>query len=274
MCTVSIISWGRSGYRLVHNRDEQRRRSAGRPPEARRASAAGVCVTMPTDPDSGGTWIGTSELGTTLCVLNVNTPAGAGRPAPVRSRGVLIPELFENDPGLSPGELGGAVLRVVGGEARLSGLAPFRVLAVGRGEGGPAVASARWDGLRFESGVVSGGAAGLCRPVCFVSSGLGDELVEPRVALFERLVGACPTGAVQDAFHRHRWADRPAISVMMSRERARTVAITTVEAGDGARPSMAYEPVPEAVSDGASGGGSAGCGSLGGARAATVRDHA
>jgi hypothetical protein len=45
---------------------------------------------------------------------------------------------------------------------------------------------------------------------------------------------------VQHAFHRHRWADRGAVSVEMSREDARTVSRATIDLAGG-RVRMAYE---------------------------------
>src|SRR5205823_7589341 len=70
-------------------------------------------------------------------------------------------------------------------------------------------------------------------PLMFTSSGLGDELVEhPRRELYDRMVRSADASAGrQDAFHLHRWADRPHLSVMMSRADARTVSRTIVEVG-------------------------------------------
>ncbi len=68
------------------------------------------------------------------------------------------------------------------------------------------------------------------------SSGLGDHVVEPpRRALFTRMfAGAAPDdfAAIQDAFHRHRWPDRPHLSVDMDRADAETVSLTVIELDD------------------------------------------
>jgi hypothetical protein len=114
------------------------------------------------------------------------------------------------------------------------------------GSGSPAIIEARWDSQRLSTNWHDGS------PVAFVSSGLGDALVEPRLALFEEMVvrtGA--TAAAQDEFHAHRWPDRPQVSVMMTRADARTVSVCRVEVD--ARPAqspgwavkMTYVPVPE-----------------------------
>lgn len=225
MCTVSVIASG-SGYRLVTNRDEQRTRPRAEAPAWRDDPVRAI---WPRDPGGGGTWVAAAESGLTLCLLNVNIPPN-GRAEPVRSRGGLIPALLDSR---DPGEV---MARVRGMD--LSPYAPFRLVAVGPG---PVVHDARWDGLALcVSEHLSGGA---WRPVCWASSGLGDELVEPRLPLFEQVVCRDPTPAAQDAFHRHRWADRPEISVLMSRADARTVSIAAIEVGDGVE--MSYEEIAE-----------------------------
>jgi hypothetical protein len=73
-------------------------------------------------------------------------------------------------------------------------------------------------------------------PRMFTSSGLGDHQVEgPRRELFERTVvrgGGRNLRNRQDRFHAHRWRDRQAVSVHMSRADAWTVSRTTIEIGD------------------------------------------
>ena len=225
MCTVSVIATG-SGYRLVTNRDEQRRRPHAEAPRWRDEPVRAI---WPRDPGGGGTWVAAGESGLTLCLLNVNIPPN-GRPEPVRSRGELIPATLDSG---DPSEV---MARVLG--LNLMPFAPFRLVAVGPG---PVVYDARWDGLELVVTEHPSGAA--WRPVCWASSGLGDELVEPRFPLFKEMVGRDPTPAAQDAFHRHRWAERPEISVLMSRGDARTVSIAAVEVGNGVE--MRYEEVEE-----------------------------
>jgi hypothetical protein len=87
-------------------------------------------------------------------------------------------------------------------------------------------------------------------PMCYVSSGLGDSKVGVRLELFDTTLRRQATPEAQRAFHHHRWAERPEVSVLMSRRGARTVSITTVEVrpaaagGDGvADVTMHYEPL-------------------------------
>lgn len=89
MCTVSWIR-GADGYDLLFNRDELKSRGEALPPRA--DATAGVRWIGPVDPDAGGTWIATNELGLTIGVLNGNRTADGERPA-WTSRGLLAPQL-------------------------------------------------------------------------------------------------------------------------------------------------------------------------------------
>lgn len=244
MCTVSIIPVFdgdpalRGGFRVVCNRDENHSRPPAAAPKWRNIGNTTARAIWPMDLEAGGTWIGAAEHGLCLCLLNLNLePPGSflGR-GKLRSRGLLIPELLAGRD-LEEVEAG---LRA----ADLRQVAPFRLIAidlVALGLCDPRVLEARWDHRELQMTWHGG------MPVCFVSSGLGDSMVQPRLDLFEEAVvapGATPER--QDAFHRHMWPDRPEISVLMSREDARTVSVTTLEVrhdAAGARGSMNYEPV-------------------------------
>ena len=244
MCTVSVISLvdcvpgSRGGFRVVCNRDERHVRPPAAAPKWRNIGDTTARAIWPMDLEAGGTWIGAAEHGLCLCLLNLNLepPVSLHGPGKLRSRGLLI-----------PGLLAGRDLEEV--EARLRAVdlrqvVPFRLIAiepVAGGSGEPRVLEARWDHRQLELAWHGG------MPVCFVSSGLGDSLVRPRLDLFEETVvapGATPDR--QDEFHRHVWPERPEISVLMSREDARTVSVTTLEVrheSGGTRVSMEYEPV-------------------------------
>lgn len=195
------------------NRDELRSR-----PRALRPTAvdleAGVRAAWPTDAQAGGTWIAASDRGLVLGLLN-------GNPAPypdlppddtLISRGLIVPGLIASAGARD------AVERV--GALDVRRYAPFRLIAADRA----VIADAVWDGSRLRV------TRRALRAACFVSSGLGDRLVSPRLGLFRRFMTRHGSGPeVQDAYHRHRWDERPEISVMMSRSEARTVSVTTVE---------------------------------------------
>jgi hypothetical protein len=135
----------------------------------------------------------------------------------------------------------------------LDRFSPFRLLAVEAGERGSSFMALEtsWDRSSVRNIEHPRG------PLCVVSSGLGDPLVKPRLALFEEILraegaeGGDAPGAIQaqDRFHRHSWPDRPEISVLMRRPDARTVSITTVDVEKHAPADavvlMSYEPVPD-----------------------------
>lgn len=258
---ASAATWGnrRIGFRLVTNRDELRTRPPAADPRWHDFTSSSVDsgrpsrAIYPIDPAGGGTWIGGSTSGLVLCILNGNPI-----PAPVLpprgelvSRGVIIPRLFE---------LAGATRSVVDVLKHLDGFdlnrfAPFRLVGVAptpeADQGGFTAVEAIWDrrGLVLREHPPG--------PACFVSSGLGDPLVKPRITLFNEMVRAARSpladlAGEQDRFHRHTWEDRPEISVLMNRREARTVSITSVEVAPSGEAehaaydlSLEYEPIGE-----------------------------
>lgn len=222
MCTVSIIHLPDGGYRVVHSRDEQRSRAPGTGPKEhilRAPDGSPVRAWWPIDPDAGGTWVACCVTGLTHGILNVNIDAPPAR-EPRKSRGHLIPQRILMD---SPER----IIESLRAED-LGHYTTFRYFVVGPRE----ARIARWDGRDLGIEVHEGGG-----PICMASSGLGDELVQCRVPLFEEIVAADPTPESQDRFHDHQWPDRPEYSVMMSRAEARTVSIVTVQS-DGRNPPM------------------------------------
>jgi hypothetical protein len=215
MCTLSAIPTP-GGVRVAFNRDESPARATALPPRVVRVGEWSAA--LPVDPASGGTWLAATDAGVVLAVLNVNT--GTKRVMhPRASRGSVIPALLG---ARSPWDAVFAVERAVD----VSALAPFRLVAIDR----EAVADYRWDG---RAGTV-GSQLLRTGPALFTSSGLGDHRVSgPRGDLFRALF-ACPREFwpdAQDTFHRHRWPERPELSVNMARPGARTVSTALVELG-------------------------------------------
>lgn len=251
------------GFRLVTNRDELRTRPTAMPPQwhalagpsGRDGSSEGTRrAVYPVDPAGGGTWIASSPAGLVLCILNANPiPPEVLPPSnSLHSRGVIIPRLMS---ATAPGQNAMDVIRQLD-EWELERFAPFRLIGVspsGSGHQGFVAIEASWNRSEL---TLKEHAPG---PVCFVSSGLGDPLVKPRIKLFNELVRASSVSlpelaAAQDRFHHHLWEDRPEISVLMNRRDARTVSISTVEVvphvGQGpVEPELTfeYEAVPDQV---------------------------
>jgi hypothetical protein len=229
MCTVTVVPRP-TGFRLVCNRDEQRTRPPAEPPELRRI---GSMTTMwPRDPFSGGTWIGVNGTGLVMAVLNRRDRLERGHPgARIRSRGTIIPFLL----GLE--RLDSAVARAV--RLPAADFEPLTLVIVDRWR----IAVLRNSRSRFTVRTRS-----LDRPLIFTSSSLGDDVVRrPRHALFARLVehARSPLRG-QAAFHRHRWPDRPELSVCMSRADARTVSRTRIDVeANGEDLNIEYTPLAE-----------------------------
>jgi hypothetical protein len=159
------------------------------------------------------------------------------RPLPVprpqtHSRGVLIPRL------LGAACLDTALQRV---RAELQSpderprFEPFTLVMIQR---------RRVAVLEHRAGVTVAATRRLARPLLFTSSSLGDDMVDrPRRRLFAALLESSrrPLDA-QARFHRHRWPDRPHVSVRMARADAATVSHTVVDvSGDAV--AVGYSPL-------------------------------
>jgi hypothetical protein len=246
MCTVTAIRsvadaadghpWSPSGrrrkalVRIACNRDESRSRPPALPPQIRRFGDRRAI--LPIDPVSDGTWIAVNDVGLAATLLNVfETPGRSNRvgPAgvPLASRGTIVPGL------MSCSTLDEAVLALRALDP--SNFPPFRVVVLDEHR----YVQARSNGTTVEEVAIGSLDASLM----VTSSGLGDSVVfGPRNDLFNEMV--CKSGdppALQDEFHRHRWPDRPHLSVYMSRAEACTVSFSVVEI-QPSRVALTYYP--------------------------------
>ena len=221
MCTVSIVPFA-GGFRVACNRDELRTRPhALRPIIHRDMTTTSI---WPVDPVSSGTWIGVNDAGLVLVLLNRSNRHTRQTTSALQSRGTIIPRLIQQF----------TVQKVIEDALRLdpSRFAPFTLVAMDRERGLSIAMSAARTTLCSHD---------LSRPHLFTSSSLGDDLAaRVRGPLFATLVERSrDTLAGQAAFHRHRWFERPEISVRMARSEAATVSITTIDVRDR-RIRMAY----------------------------------
>jgi hypothetical protein len=208
MCTVTLLR-ARGRTVLLCNRDELRSRELGTPPAFHQAGDRRALY--PTDPRSGGTWVGVNDAGVIACLLNANPRAEARPPAVKnpRSRGEIVPALLRS------GSLDEAV--DLAGSLDASLYPPFRLLLADAQRALVTPNQAQGPGLVRAHG-----------PIFLTSSSLGDDLVNPpRRLLFDILLaGAHDVHAAQLAFHRHHWPSHPHLSVVMRRPDARTVSRT------------------------------------------------
>jgi hypothetical protein len=206
MCTVTVIRVD-DALRVACNRDERRSRPSAHPPFITRDG--NVQVLAPLDPLGQGTWIAANSFGLVFALLNMN----GGGSGPARSRGAIILALAAST----------TIDEAVAGcaDLALDEFPPFRLLVIAAASVAELTSTAAGCAVRMHAAA---------RPLLFASSSLGDVLVDgPRRQLFEQMMAQGETAARQDAFHAHRWRDRPDISVHMSRADACTVSTTVVE---------------------------------------------
>jgi len=210
MCTVSVLSTPQSRFRLVCNRDESRSRPIENPPSL--IKCGDRLSIMPTDPKSGGSWVGVNDAGLVATLLNLNPQGSAplNRPA---TRGQVVPLSLSRADTVSSREL------------ILESLDPlhmgrFRLIVLDSQN----VVEIISDGSRFHSSIRPRPEAAMV----FTSSSLGDEVVAPqRLRAFKKLHPF--DEANQDAFHQYRCPNNSAMGVMMSRADARTTSRTTID---------------------------------------------
>jgi len=220
VCTLSIIPHFSSdsrveGFSAAVNRDESHFRAPARPPQLRIRD--GVRAIMPIDTDAGGTWIAINDHAILFALLNYapGTKPGTAPRGP-HSRGLIIPDL------VSARTLADAHAAAMG--LRTSSISPFRLVLASAAAVHEVISPGFGEPLITRSHA-------LTSPLVFASSGLGDDLVEPaRRDLARSLFSVAPAHwpEAQTALHRHRWPDRPEISVYMHRHEARTVSITSI----------------------------------------------
>ena len=214
MCTVSIVPLA-SGLRIACNRDERRTRARASRPVVH--AGAGTTSLWPVDPVSGGTWIGVNDAGLVLALLNRVNRNTRTAVLPAMSRGVIIPRLLDTQ----------TVQAAVSAASRLDArqFEPYTLVALQGDQGFSITTSAPRSTIR---------SLDLSRPLFFTSSSLGDDIATSwRTPLFTALVERSTDPLEgQTAFHRHRWIDRPELSVRMTRRDAATVSITTIDVGD------------------------------------------
>ena len=217
MCTLSVLRRPGSAddqepplWRVSFNRDERRTRPPALSPLQH--SYDDRVAVHPVDPLGGGTWIAVSSVGLVFALLNGYSDRDS-RPTATKSRGLIIPSVLSAD------TLDAATTRVqaIDPAAFLS----FRLVIVADHGAREAVS----DGQRLECDDVLEGAAWMRS-----SSSLRPEVVLPhRRAMFQEDVAPSLRAAAQDRFHLTRHATDPALGVLMERDAARTVSVTTVE---------------------------------------------
>jgi hypothetical protein len=239
MCTLSVLRRPTPAddrepplWRVSFNRDERRTRPPAFPPDQHIYDDR--VALHPIDPLGGGTWIAASSAGLVFALLNGYSDSDSQpntAQAATKSRGLIIPALLSAD-----------TLDAV--TTRVQAIDPvtflsFRLVIIADHGAREAVN----DGRRLEFDDVPEGAAWMRS-----SSSVRPEVVLPhRRAMFQHDVAASRSAAAQDRLHLTRHATDPALGVLMEREDARTMSVTTVEVF-AAHVRMTYRPLePDAM---------------------------
>ncbi|EAQ66434.1 hypothetical protein MED121_07115 [Marinomonas sp. MED121] len=90
MCTLSWLKTN-TGFEVFFNRDEQRTRLIASLPECYKTTSGNQYI-MPTDLNSGGSWIGVTDSGVGICLLNFYQ--GITPSTELISRGLLVKDLL------------------------------------------------------------------------------------------------------------------------------------------------------------------------------------
>ena len=132
MCTVTFIPQHNSNYILTSNRDESVARSKALTPELTQLDD--VDVILPKDSSKGGTWIGTTNQGKTLCLLNGAFVKHTVTNDYVKSRGLVVLDFFKTNHSKSFIE-----------SYSLKGIEPFTLVIIDKGEV-LSLLELKWDG--------------------------------------------------------------------------------------------------------------------------------
>jgi hypothetical protein len=110
MCTVTLRC-GAGSLLLTMNRDERLDRAPEEAPRRIPGEPGRPAWLAPFDSASGGTWIGVNERGVASCVLNGYEPSDEALRGDlaVPSRGSIIPRILEEQDGVGPAQLPGAI---------------------------------------------------------------------------------------------------------------------------------------------------------------------
>src|SRR4030095_9832506 len=88
MCTVSFVPLSNSRFILTSNRDETIKRGLASSPQ--KINRNGTEIICPVDPLASGSWIGVSEKGRVICLLNGAFERHKHRPPYRMSRGIVV----------------------------------------------------------------------------------------------------------------------------------------------------------------------------------------
>lgn len=212
MCTVSFLP-KRTGFALAMNRDEQKSRLTGLPPERHLVSQQ-ACL-YPSEL-GGGTWIGLNHSALALALINWYEKPVSSSPG-LLSRGIVVPS------GLAARSL--VSLKKIIRNLPLTRLNPFRLLCISLRE--RVVMEFRWDGHLLEN------RSHPWKRRHWFSSGYDEtQAAAERAAVViasAQKISQCSLTWLRDLHQSHQ-PKRGPFSICMHRDDAQTVSFTEIVA--------------------------------------------
>lgn len=219
MCTVSYLPLPGDGFIITSTRDEKSIRKPALPPE--KHDTFQIPLYYPRDTDAGGTWIATSPVGHTLCLLNGGFILHESSPPYRRSRGLVLLDFYRfNDVALFREKYD------------FSGIEPFTLLirnvsGIAPGKKNPQFNELRWDGEQVHITSLNPESPAIWSSVTLYS----DEVISQRKGWFEQWLTGDPEFTIGSAVNFHKTAGTGNIQndILMNRENVvRTVSITSI----------------------------------------------
>lgn len=208
MCTLTFVPTA-DGVLFTTNRDEGYNRKLASPPDLQIGEKSRFLC--PIDGQAGGTWIGVTQSGKAICLLNGGRVKHRHSPPYRLSRGIIVRDLLSND-------------QLVLSESQLDGIEPFTLFAVD--------ASTKtflrfiWNGTSLDRSDLA-----FDRPMIACSSTLFDQAGdEKRQRWFEQWqrqnARVTPDDVLQ--FHMEAGKGDDNDSVLLKREEVGTVSVTSI----------------------------------------------
>lgn len=216
MCTVTYLPQPNDNFILTSNRDVSTQRVPATFPKT--IDTSNGKITFPKDEQAGGTWIGTSEIGRTVVLLNGGFENHISSPPYAQSRGIITRELLEIQNAWT------YLQNVV-----LTKIEPFTVLIIDWTTDFQ-LWEFVWDGERKYFKQLD-----KYQPVIYSSSTLYDEKMKAkRVQWFENWLRQYPHSEQSDILNFHETAGEGNTneSVFLKREKIQTVSITSIQKRD------------------------------------------
>jgi uncharacterized protein with NRDE domain len=224
MCTVTLFKQDDRLF-LFMNRDERHDRAEELPPRFLNETQS---IIAPIDPESGGTWIASSDEGYIACLLNGYDPSDITRTNITKSRGVIIADILSaTDPFAAAASFDG------------SHFASFRLIVC-------TVEKQHiysWDGEHYNSTRFQ---AEYQQRAFFITSSSLDEpqVVDARCALFHEQVATYEPKAHHIPQWHYSRDPSPSYAPFMYRDYSRTQSITSVALSHQHKPDMEYYRIP------------------------------